>query len=130
LLAAQVEARELRIGMKAAINSADPHLLFTPNRNVELHVCEPLMMQDERLQPTPELAIPDDGARMPASQFMAAGSDGHDATLKSAGYDPALSRRLLAEAGFPNGFGLTLSCLNGRRSRCTPTVPRTTSAVR
>ncbi len=56
ILAASAMAQELRIGMKAAIDSADPHLLFTPNRNVELHVYEPLLVQDAQMQPTPGLA--------------------------------------------------------------------------
>ncbi len=47
---------ELRIGMKAAIDSADPHLLFTPSRDVQLHVWEPLVVQDAQLKPTPGLA--------------------------------------------------------------------------
>ena len=29
-------------------------------------------------------------------------------------YDPAAARRLLAEAGYPNGFGFTLDCPNNR----------------
>ena len=50
-------AQELRIGMKAAIDSADPHLLFTPSRNVQLHVWEPLVVQDAQVKPTPGLAL-------------------------------------------------------------------------
>ena len=42
--------------MKAAVDGADPHLLFTPSRNVQLHVYEPLMVQDARMLPTPGLA--------------------------------------------------------------------------
>jgi peptide/nickel transport system substrate-binding protein len=49
-------AQELRIGMKAAVDGADPHQLYTPNRNVQLHVYEPLAWQDERLHPQPRLA--------------------------------------------------------------------------
>lgn len=56
LLAAPVAAQELRIGMKAQVDNADPHQLFTPNRNVQLHVYEPLAWQDERLRPVPRLA--------------------------------------------------------------------------
>jgi peptide/nickel transport system substrate-binding protein len=56
LLAASAAAQELRIGMKAQVDSADPHQLFTPNRNVQLHVYEPLAWQDERLHPQPRLA--------------------------------------------------------------------------
>jgi len=37
--------------------------------------------------------------------------DGWDARFaKPAAYDPALSRKLLAEAGYPNGFSVTLDC--------------------
>jgi peptide/nickel transport system substrate-binding protein len=49
-------AQELRIAMKAAVDSADPHLLFTPNRNVQQHVFEPLIFQDAHLKPLPGLA--------------------------------------------------------------------------
>ncbi|EHL98629.1 ABC transporter, substrate-binding protein, family 5 [Acetobacteraceae bacterium AT-5844] len=55
-LSAPSVAQELRIGMKAAIDSADPHLLFTPSRNVQLHVWEPLVVQDAQVKPTPGLA--------------------------------------------------------------------------
>ncbi len=33
-------------------------------------------------------------------------------------YDVAASRRLLAEAGYPDGFGVTLDCLNTREKLC------------
>jgi peptide/nickel transport system substrate-binding protein len=36
--AATLAAQELKIAMKASVDSADPHQLFTPNRNVQLHV--------------------------------------------------------------------------------------------
>src|SRR4029450_434033 len=50
------QGQELRIAMKAAVDSADPHLLFTPNRNVRQHVFEPLIFQDAHLKPLPGLA--------------------------------------------------------------------------
>jgi peptide/nickel transport system substrate-binding protein len=56
LLAAPAAAQELRIGFKAAVDSADPHLNFTPNRNVQLHVWEPLVAQDEFMRPVPGAA--------------------------------------------------------------------------
>jgi peptide/nickel transport system substrate-binding protein len=55
-LALPAGAQELRIGMKAQVDGADPHQLYTPNRNVQLHVYEPLAWQDERLHPVPRLA--------------------------------------------------------------------------
>lgn len=51
---------------------------------------------------------------VPASQFMPTGFNGNDPDLKPASYDPGLARRLLADAGFPQGFGLTLHCMNDR----------------
>jgi peptide/nickel transport system substrate-binding protein len=49
-------AQDLRIATKGAVDSADPHLLFTTNRNVQIHVYEPLVFQDRFLQPIPGLA--------------------------------------------------------------------------
>ncbi len=56
LIALPASAQELRIGFKAAVDGADPHLNFTPNRNVQLHVYEPLVFQDEFLRPIPGAA--------------------------------------------------------------------------
>jgi len=56
LLAAPAGAQELRIGFKAAVDSADPHLNYTPNRNVQLHVWEPLVFQDAFMRPVPGAA--------------------------------------------------------------------------
>ncbi len=56
LFAAPAPAQELRIGFKAAVDSADPHLNYTPNRNVQLHVWEALVAQDEFLRPLPGAA--------------------------------------------------------------------------
>lgn len=57
-----------------------------------------------------------EGAADPADQFMPEGFDGHEPGLKPAAYDPALSRKLLAAAGYPQGFGMTIHCLNDRFS--------------
>jgi peptide/nickel transport system substrate-binding protein len=48
-------AQELRIATKGTVDSADPHLLFTTNRNVHIHVYEPLVFQDRFLRPIPGL---------------------------------------------------------------------------
>jgi peptide/nickel transport system substrate-binding protein len=56
LFATPVAAQELRIGMKAAVDSADPHLTYTPNRNVGLHVFETLTDLDPTLRPIRNLA--------------------------------------------------------------------------
>lgn len=55
-----------------------------------------------------------DGAATPANQFLPDGMFGtlpHPPELK---YDPAAARKLLAEAGYPDGFELTVSSTNDR----------------
>jgi peptide/nickel transport system substrate-binding protein len=39
---------------------------------------------------------------------------GYDPTVKGYPYDPARARRLLAEAGYPDGLGITLDSSDGR----------------
>ena len=55
-LAAPGAAQELRIGFKAAVDGSDPHQNYTANRNVQLHVYEPLVFQDEFMRPLPGAA--------------------------------------------------------------------------
>ncbi|MFP3471445.1 ABC transporter substrate-binding protein, partial [Micrococcus sp. SIMBA_144] len=57
-----------------------------------------------------------EGAAAPAGQFMPEGFDGNDPDLKPVSYAPELSKKLLAEAGYPDGFGFTIHCLNDRFS--------------
>jgi peptide/nickel transport system substrate-binding protein len=54
------------------------------------------------------------GAGEPAGQIVPDGMGGHDAALKPTAYDPAGAKKLLAEAGYPQGFGLTLHGSNNR----------------
>ena len=56
------------------------------------------------------------GGSAVAGQVAAPGLPGHVAALKPAAYDPALSKRLLAEAGYPQGFNLVLTCTSDRFS--------------
>ncbi|MGW7689367.1 ABC transporter substrate-binding protein [Streptomyces asiaticus] len=53
------------------------------------------------------------GLGTPTAQLFAPGEDGHDAGLEDTySYDPAKARRLLAEAGYPKGFSVTLPDLS------------------
>jgi peptide/nickel transport system substrate-binding protein len=55
-----------------------------------------------------------EGMALPASQFLAEGFFGVSKTLKPVAYDPEGAKKLLADAGFPNGFKMTLHGPNGR----------------
>ena len=53
------------------------------------------------------------GQAKPAGSHLSALVDGHLPELeKRLPYDPAAARKLLAEAGYPNGFSVTLDCVN------------------
>ncbi|MGX9966163.1 ABC transporter substrate-binding protein [Roseomonas sp. F4] len=55
-----------------------------------------------------------DGAAEATGQVMPRDWFGWTPTLPVPPHDPAGARRLLAEAGFPNGFNLTIHCSNNR----------------
>lgn len=55
-----------------------------------------------------------DGFAFPTGQLVPEGFGGGDPTMRPDPYDPAQAHRLLAEAGFPQGFGLTVGCSNNR----------------
>jgi len=55
-----------------------------------------------------------DGAAAPAYQFLPNGMSGALTNPPKLAYDPAQAKKLLAEAGYPNGFQVTLSSTNDR----------------
>jgi peptide/nickel transport system substrate-binding protein len=54
------------------------------------------------------------GAATPTGQWLPSGIDSYDPATPVPPHDPALARRLLAEAGFPEGFRLVLQSPRGR----------------
>jgi peptide/nickel transport system substrate-binding protein len=54
------------------------------------------------------------GAALPTGQLMPPGTYGHVPDLPAPAHDPDKARRLLAEAGLPNGFSVTLLASNDR----------------
>ncbi|MBO1078392.1 ABC transporter substrate-binding protein [Roseomonas haemaphysalidis] len=55
-----------------------------------------------------------EGMAVAAGQLTPEGFLGHDPAVGIPAADAAGARRLLAEAGYPDGFGLTVSCSNDR----------------
>jgi peptide/nickel transport system substrate-binding protein len=55
-----------------------------------------------------------EGVAIPAGQFLADGFFGISPNLKPVRYDPDGAKKLLAEAGYANGFGMTLHASNDR----------------
>jgi peptide/nickel transport system substrate-binding protein len=55
-----------------------------------------------------------DGAALPASNLVSPPVFGYAQDLKPDAYDPEGAKRLLAEAGYPDGFATTLSAPNNR----------------
>jgi peptide/nickel transport system substrate-binding protein len=54
------------------------------------------------------------GSAVPTGQWLPPGTFGYNAEVKPTAFDAEGARRLLAEAGYPNGFRLTLSTPNDR----------------
>ena len=79
-------------------------------------------MQDVRVRRALSLAINRagirdrimDGFSAPTGQLMPLGASGYIASVAPDPYDPEAAKKLLAEAGFPEGFGLTLHGPNNR----------------
>jgi peptide/nickel transport system substrate-binding protein len=55
-----------------------------------------------------------EGLAIPAGNIVSPGVFGHNADLKPEAYDPDGAKKLLAEAGYPNGFAVTLTGPNNR----------------
>nr|MCV4207230.1 ABC transporter substrate-binding protein [Roseomonas sp. SXEYE001] len=55
-----------------------------------------------------------EGTAVPTGQWLPAGAFGHNPAVKATAFDPDGAKRLLAEAGFPNGFRLTITTPNDR----------------
>ncbi|MCQ4158570.1 ABC transporter substrate-binding protein [Roseomonas sp. GC11] len=79
-------------------------------------------LQDRRVREALSIAINREaiasrvmeGSSIPAGQFMPQGAFGYDPGIPVPRFDPERARKLLAEAGYPNGFTITLRGPNDR----------------
>jgi peptide/nickel transport system substrate-binding protein len=55
-----------------------------------------------------------EGSAYPASQMVSSHATGYNPNIKRPKYDPALAKKLLAEAGYPNGFESNIDTPNDR----------------
>src|SRR5246127_3989796 len=55
-----------------------------------------------------------EGQAVPTGQLLPQGFFGYTSNLKAEPYDPEGAKKLLADAGYPNGFGLTIHSPNNR----------------
>ena len=82
----------------------------------------PNPLRDRRVRQALSMALDRDaivnrlmeGSATPASQFLPSTIEGTSPNLRPTPYDPARARALLAEAGYPQGFRLTLHATTDR----------------
>lgn len=85
--------------------------VITPNPLNDLRVRRALSLGINREAITRQVM---EGAAIPAGQFLPPGTYSHVPGLDAPAFQPDEARRLLAEAGFPQGFQLTLHGPNDR----------------
>ncbi|MGN6768733.1 MAG: ABC transporter substrate-binding protein [Rhizobiaceae bacterium] len=105
------------------------HIHLDVNRDLSPYVFDnsgkplwPNPMRDWRVRKAMSLAINRDGIvkrimdgqAVAAGQVAAPGMFGYDPNLKPDPYDPKKAKQLLTEAGYPDGFALTLDSPNDR----------------
>ena len=78
--------------------------------------------KDKRVREALSLAVDREGIKraimrglsVPAGILVAPGVNGYSTDIDKSEYNPEKAKKLLAEAGYPNGFELTLDCPNNR----------------
>jgi peptide/nickel transport system substrate-binding protein len=84
---------------------------LTPNPLQDIRVRRALAMAIDREAMVSRVV---EGLAEPAHQMMPAGMVGFNPALPKIPHDIEGAKKLLAEAGYPNGFGMTVHCSNNR----------------
>ncbi len=111
--------RDARIALFQRPAARVMYVQMDSDRDVSPHAAGPdgrNPLKDRRVRKALSLAIDRnvivtnvlEGAGAPASQMASPGTPGFSAKLQPDRFDVAQARRLLAEAGYPNGFKLTI----------------------
>lgn len=88
-----------------------PGVGATPNPLLDRRVREAISLAIDRSALTRVVL---EGLAVPAANLVSPGVFGHDPQLAPDPYDPARARQLLAQAGYPSGYALTLAGPNNR----------------
>jgi peptide/nickel transport system substrate-binding protein len=116
-LSETVGQRIIFLGLDHSRAGATPFITDNDGKPIE-----PNPLRDVRVRRALTLAIDRhaiaervmEGAATPSGQFLPAGSFGYVPGLEAPRANPEEARRLLAEAGFPQGFRITLNSPNDR----------------
>jgi len=111
-----------RPGLRLIYLNPDANRVTTPKVTDRAGKPIPNPLRDVRVRRALSLAINRDGIRkqlmegyaMPAGQAMPEGGMGYDPSIAPDPYDPEAARKLLAEAGYPDGFNIVLNGPNDR----------------
>ncbi|WP_458095578.1 ABC transporter substrate-binding protein [Roseomonas sp. WA12] len=99
------------------VNDVSPFVTGTDGRPLDRNPFKDLRVRQALSMAINRQAIVDrtmEGQAVVATQFLPKGGPGTDPTLEPAPFDPNRARALLAEAGYPRGFRLTVHGPNDR----------------
>ncbi len=107
----------LGLDHQRAANENSPHITDNDGRPLGRNPLRDVRVRRALSMAIDRAAIADrimDGAATPSGQFLPPGTFSHVSDVTAPRYDPEGARRLLAEAGYPQGFRIQLNTPNDR----------------
>ncbi|MBP0444297.1 ABC transporter substrate-binding protein [Roseomonas sp. SSH11] len=111
-----ISSRFVYLGMDQ-VNEVSPHVTGLDGRPLDRNPFKDLRVRQALSMAINRQAIAErvmEGQAVVATQFLPKGGPGTDPTLEVTPFDPNRARALLAEAGYPRGFRLTVHGPNDR----------------